>query len=558
MENFTGQSFGRYNIHEPLGEGGMATVYRAYDTRLERDVAIKIIRKGAFPLDHIERILKRFEREAKALGRLSHPNIMKVHDYGEHEGSPYLVMEYIQGGTLKEKMGKPLPWREAIQILQPIAEALDYAHSQNMIHRDVKPSNILLTQRGQPMLTDFGIAKILDLEDTQDLTGTSAAMGTPEYMSPEQATAKNVDHRADIYSLGIVLYEMVTGRKPFVADTPMAILIKHATDPLPRPRQFEPSLPDNVEKVLLKALAKKPDERYQNMGEMVSAFEKLLIDRGKQPIFAAKPKEDKKAPKTNPEIKLPVKPEDLAETPIPVKEPSKGINRKLVMGILGALLTISLCAWAGSLIVDGWTAPAQTPTATVTITPGETNAPALTLPSTSTPTLTPVPTQTSTATLTPTSTPIPPPTLKPTKEKDSGGGGGGICLSIHTQIDTPRGLVAVEDLRVGDLVWTVDASGARVSAVILRTAKTSVPASHQMVHVTLSDGRELWASPGHPTADGRTLGMLGQGDLLDGARIIQAERVIYDQPATYDILPAGATGFYWADGILIGSTLTER
>jgi hypothetical protein len=118
--------------------------------------------------------------------------------------------------------------------------------------------------------------------------------------------------------------------------------------------------------------------------------------------------------------------------------------------------------------------------------------------------------------------------------------------------------VAVEDLRVGDLVWTVDASGARVSAVILRTAKTSVPASHQMVHVTLSDGRELWASPGHPTADGRTLGMLGQGDLLDGARIIQAERVIYDQPATYDILPAGATGFYWADGILIGSTLTER
>jgi len=276
MADLSGQTLGRYHILEQLGEGGMAIVYKAYDTRLERDVAIKIIRKGAFPADHIERILKRFEREAKALARLSHPNILKIHDYGEHEGSPYLVMEYLPGGTLKQKMGRPIPWKEAIQLLLPIAEALDYAHSQNMIHRDVKPANILLTQRGQPMLTDFGIAKVLDLEETLELTGTSAALGTPEYMAPEQATAKSVDHRADIYSLGVVLYEMVTGRKPFIADTPMAVLIKHATESLPRPRQFVPKLPDEVEKVLLKALAKQPENRYQNMKELVSAIKKML------------------------------------------------------------------------------------------------------------------------------------------------------------------------------------------------------------------------------------------------------------------------------------------
>lgn len=282
MSNLIGQSLGRYHILEQLGQGGMAIVYKAYDTRLERDVAIKIIRKGVFPPDHVERILKRFEREAKALARLSHSNIVKVYDYGEHEGAPYLVMEYLPSGTLKQKLGRPILWHEAIQILLPIAEALDYAHSQNMIHRDVKPSNILLTQRGQPMLTDFGIAKILDLEETQDLTGTSAAVGTPEYMAPEQATAKNIDHRADIYALGIVLYEMVTGRKPYTADTPLAVLFKHASEPLPRPKQFVPDLPDGVERILLKALAKNPADRYQSMAEIGVAFEKILDGQAKK------------------------------------------------------------------------------------------------------------------------------------------------------------------------------------------------------------------------------------------------------------------------------------
>jgi serine/threonine protein kinase len=285
MPDLTGKSLGRYHIIEQLGEGGMAIVYKAYDTRLETDVAVKVIRTDNILPSVLDHALKRFEREAKLLARLLHPNIVKVIDYGEFEGMPYLVMPYLPGGTLKKKLGKPTSWQESFQLLLPIAEALDYAHSQNMIHRDVKPSNILLTQRGQPMMADFGIAKILDLENTQELTGTSMMIGTPEYMAPEQVTSKTVDHRADIYALGIVLYEMVTGRQPFLADTPMAVLLKHNSEPLPHPRQFVPNLPDEVEKVLLKALAKHPDNRYQSMDEFAAVMKKLLAEQPTQLIF---------------------------------------------------------------------------------------------------------------------------------------------------------------------------------------------------------------------------------------------------------------------------------
>jgi serine/threonine protein kinase len=285
MANLIGQSLGRYHILEQLGEGGMATVYKAYDTRLESNVAVKVIRTERLAPEILERALKRFEREAKAVARLAHPNIVRVVDYGEQENQPYLVMQYLPGGTLKQRLGKPMPWIEAAWILAPIARALDFAHRQNIIHRDVKPSNILITADGDPMLTDFGIAKIIDEEATVDLTGTSATVGTPEYMAPEQVIAKSVDHRADIYALGIVFYEMVTGRKPFLADTPMAVLFKHVSEPLPRPKQFVPNLPDEVEKILLKALAKKPDDRYQSMAEFANALDKLQHT----PVFPVNP-----------------------------------------------------------------------------------------------------------------------------------------------------------------------------------------------------------------------------------------------------------------------------
>ncbi|MCG3146428.1 MAG: Serine/threonine-protein kinase PknD [Gammaproteobacteria bacterium] len=278
MSNLTGQSLGRYHILEPLGEGGMAVVYKAYDTRLERDVAVKVIRRGAFPPDHLEQILKRFERESRALAKLFHPNIVKVLDFGNHEGSPFMVLEYSPGGTLKRRLGKPIPWREAIELLLPIARALEYAHGQGIVHRDVKPSNILLTKTNQPLLTDFGIAKILESGDTTTLTGTGAGIGTPEYMAPEQWTGK-AEARSDIYSLGVILYEMVTGRKPYVADTPAAILLKQATEPLPRPTLFAPDLPEGVERILIKALARNPEDRFTDMAAFTSAMENRLQGR---------------------------------------------------------------------------------------------------------------------------------------------------------------------------------------------------------------------------------------------------------------------------------------
>jgi serine/threonine protein kinase len=274
MADLTGQSLGRYHILEQLGEGGMATVYKAYDTRLERDVAVKVIRRGAFPAEQLEQILKRFERESKALARLSHTNIVKVMDYGEYEGSPYMVMEYLPGGTLKQKMRKLIPWKESIQLLLPIVKALGYAHEQGIVHRDIKPSNILLTSKNQPLLTDFGIAKILETRELTTLTGSSVGVGTPEYMAPEQWTGK-ADVRSDVYSLGIVLYEMVTGRKPYEADTPAAILLMQATEPLPPPSRYVPDLPEGLERILIKALSKDPKDRFQNMAEFASAMEKL-------------------------------------------------------------------------------------------------------------------------------------------------------------------------------------------------------------------------------------------------------------------------------------------
>ncbi len=283
----------------------MASVYKAYDTRLERDVAVKIIRTDMFIPAVLQQVLKRFEREAKSLAKLSHPNIVSIIDYGEHDGIPYLVMEYLPGGTLKDRLkDQHLTWQESFRLLIPVARALQFSHQQGIIHRDVKPSNILITLSGEPMLSDFGIAKILESEKSTGLTGTGVGIGTPEYMAPEQWVG-STGSQTDIYSLGVILYEMVTGRKPYTADTPTAILLKQAKDPLPRPRQFIPELPASVEKIILKALAKKPENRYQNMEEFICSMENLLGGqiRIKQPVVPLE--------KRMPEKNTPVEPESL-------------------------------------------------------------------------------------------------------------------------------------------------------------------------------------------------------------------------------------------------------
>ncbi|MCW5873106.1 MAG: protein kinase [Anaerolineales bacterium] len=248
----------------------MAEVYKAIDVRLGREVAIKFLSPTAEDGD-VSR--QRFKLEVRSLARLSHPNIVSVLGYGEYEGRPYLVMEYVPGGTLKDKLGKPMRWETALALLAPIARALHYAHGKKIVHRDVKPSNILITEDGRPMLSDFGVAKLIGSEKTTALTATDMGIGTPHYMSPEQGRNQEIGPKSDVYSLGVVLYEMVTGKKPFQADTPIAILLKHIEDPIPNPRQVVKDLPEKIRRIILRALAKDPRGRFRDMAEMASALE---------------------------------------------------------------------------------------------------------------------------------------------------------------------------------------------------------------------------------------------------------------------------------------------
>jgi serine/threonine protein kinase/Tol biopolymer transport system component len=259
----------RYRIEKLLGQGGMATVFMGFDTLLERQVAIKLIRKGAFSPEVLSKVLKRFEREVKTLARLSHLHIINIFDYGNYQGSPFLVMEHLQGGTLKDRVGTPMDPQEAARLLLPIAGALAHSHNEGIVHRDIKPSNILIDKNGAPQLADFGIARILDIGDTTALTLTGMGIGTPEYMSPEQGLGEGADPRSDVYALGVVFYEMITGCKPFEGDTPMKVINQHINAPLRKPSEMIPGISKGVESAILKAMEKEPDDRYQGMDSFI-------------------------------------------------------------------------------------------------------------------------------------------------------------------------------------------------------------------------------------------------------------------------------------------------
>ncbi|MBI3161418.1 MAG: SUMF1/EgtB/PvdO family nonheme iron enzyme [Chloroflexi bacterium] len=398
MSRLIGQNFGRYQILELLGEGGMATVYKAYDTRLEREVAIKVIRRDAFPPEDMEMLLKRFERESKSLGRLSHPNIVGVIDYGEYEGAPYLVMVYLPGGTLKEKLGRPIPWRDAVQMALPIAQALEYVHDLNIINRDVKPSNVLLTEKGQPMLTDFGLVKIFGAQEKESthLTSSGTGLGTPDYMAPEQWTGEATP-QSDLYSLGVVLYEMITGHRPYTADTPAGVLLKQATESLPLPKSYIPDLPQDVESVVLKALAKEPAHRYPNMHVFVNELQNLLDGKSvsasttgtKQLREQMTGKVDKKR----------------ATADLQTGSPKKSFATLIVIGVIGVIGL--LVAGGAYMILNGNISVAPEPTATQQILPS--------------PTVTNIPPTEAIATSTsaPTDTPAPTEDINPVEIKDN-------------------------------------------------------------------------------------------------------------------------------------------
>lgn len=272
MENLTGRQFGPYQIVAPVGEGGMAAVYKAYQPSMERHVALKVLPRQ---MAQSEEFIARFKREARLLAQLQHPHILPVFDYGEAEGFTYIVMPFVQSGTLADLLkARRVNYSEMRRIITQIADALGYAHARGMIHRDVKPSNVLVDERGNCLLTDFGLARMAVA--TSMLTSSGAIMGTPAYMSPEQGTGGVVDGRSDIYSLGIILYEMVTGRVPYSAETPIAIVFKHIQDALPPARNFAPDLPESLELVLLKSLAKRPEDRYQTTDEFIHAVQEAI------------------------------------------------------------------------------------------------------------------------------------------------------------------------------------------------------------------------------------------------------------------------------------------
>ena len=256
---------GGYEIAEEIGKGGMAVVYRAYQPQLERWVAVKVMHAAE---SGREEFLVRFRREAKAIAALRHPNILTVYNYGEEEGVPYIVMEYVPGGSLKQRLtGEPIAWSEVASLVIGIGRALDHAHSEGVIHRDVKPANVLLPRPDWPLLADFGLAKLTDA--LGDITQPGASLGTPAYLSPEQAAGEGIDQRTDVYGLGVVLYELLTGEVPCQSSSPLETMLRRLHERPAPPRSLNPEIPPAVEAVVMRALERTPEARYTSMEAMV-------------------------------------------------------------------------------------------------------------------------------------------------------------------------------------------------------------------------------------------------------------------------------------------------
>mgnify|MGYP006356808191 FL=1 len=342
MSELAGQMLGQYQIIEQIGMGGMATVYKAYQPSMDRNVAVKVL---PGQLAQSPEFTQRFQQEARIIARLEHAHILPVFDYGESDGIAYFVMRYLEAGTLKTKMeAGPLSLSEIDRLFTQLAEALNYAHGHGIIHRDLKPANALIDGDGNLFLTDFGIAKLLESASPR-LTQTDAILGTPAYISPEQAKAETVNQRSDIYSLGIILYEMVTGSVPFVADTPLAVILKHISDPLPPPSILKKDIPESIERVILKALAKEPDNRYATASEFLSTWKRAL-------------EEKETAPHTPEPKSTPASPAGRIDSAPPAVPSSSGRGRAgWIVGCLAVACLIFSIAGVG-IVYFNWQTPA--------------------------------------------------------------------------------------------------------------------------------------------------------------------------------------------------------
>jgi serine/threonine protein kinase len=271
-DELLGTRIGHCIIREPLGQGGMARVYKGFQEPLDRWVAIKVL-PPYYAAD--PNFVNRFKLEAQAMARLTHPNIITVHDAGEQDGRLYIVMAYMSGGTLKDRMSRSMEASKTLPIIRQVAEALNYAHERSIIHRDVKPVNVLFDDDGRAVLSDFGIAKIMESAEHR-LTRPGAGVGTPEYMSPEQCRGDKVSSRADVYALGVTLYEMLTGRTPFQSDNYTALAHAHIYEPVPPPTLFNSRISPAVEAVVMRALAKEPAHRFGRATDMAQALERAI------------------------------------------------------------------------------------------------------------------------------------------------------------------------------------------------------------------------------------------------------------------------------------------
>jgi serine/threonine protein kinase len=390
-EDLIGRTLGKYELKERIGRGGMAEVYKAYQSNLDRYVALKILHPF---LGEDPEFKERFEREARHVAQLRHTNIVQVYDF-EHETKNdlyYMVMEYIDGPTLRARLmqlsfqGENFTIPEAVRITRDLASALAYAHKRDMIHRDIKPGNIMLDSEGRVVLTDFGIARIVS---GPNMTASGSMVGTPAYMSPEQGLGQSGDHRSDIYSLGVVLYQLVTGTIPFDADTPIAIVLKHVNDPLPPPTSINPDVPIGLERVLHKALAKSPDDRYQNIEDMIGHLDNL--ESAAVAIDLPPEKLEPKTPASS--VALP----SVQPAPVVVESGKKARSRRggcLVAMLLTLLAIISMStgiylAFTGllsqnvsfipsvDLVLTNTPTPTASPTPTVTLQPTATSTPDL-------------------------------------------------------------------------------------------------------------------------------------------------------------------------------------
>jgi predicted Ser/Thr protein kinase len=351
MINSVPEKLGKYKISEEVGRGGFAAVYKAVDTTLDRTVALKVL---APHLLWDPTFVQRFQREAKVAANLDHSNIVTIYEVGQIEGVYFIAMQFLEGRTLGQilKAVGPLPVSGVQAVIEQIASALDYAHARGLVHRDIKPSNIIVARDGKVTLTDFGLVKAG--EGTQ-LTASGVVFGTPEYMSPEQAEGKALDARSDIYSLGVVLYEMLAGRAPFVADSTPAVMYKHVHEPPPLD-ELPSDLPEGVVAVVEKALAKKREERYQRAGEMAQALQEATEARVKvapippEPEIPVAPPVVKKEPEVEKVAPPPVEPAAVAkEEPKPPPRPKRAIFPSLLVIAIGWAIGWAIMAMAASI-----------------------------------------------------------------------------------------------------------------------------------------------------------------------------------------------------------------